>query len=269
MTNGANRVVVALTDYAAQGVSRIKNAVDLKNCGTYRGFYVALSHSVTSDGLIIVSDFSENAWKIQGGINRWTRQEYRELELLSKITRLRHEGKLAKSIDGHRRNDLIRQYQAWAGLAIAPKNIHKSIIWNADAPMKKLEAVVDDTWVILPTDTQEKIAAKVSAKKAFVERVYLPAAGSMPLSKRVADNAVDNRPSKRLKGTDNSMSAWPVRFKQDTINFSCAYDAMFVILQGIWTEHEYMWKPLFRKLNNYMMKFSDNLHSYKAGRCRA
>lgn len=53
-----------LTDYGAQGQTRKKNPVDLRNCGSSRGFYVALSRSATSDGLIIVSDFSENTHMI-------------------------------------------------------------------------------------------------------------------------------------------------------------------------------------------------------------
>ncbi|KZP05531.1 hypothetical protein FIBSPDRAFT_700891, partial [Athelia psychrophila] len=47
----------AVTDYRSQGQNRDRNPVDLQNCATYRGFYVALSRSTMSDGLIILSDF--------------------------------------------------------------------------------------------------------------------------------------------------------------------------------------------------------------------
>lgn len=66
----------AVTDYGSQGQNRERNPVDLQNCATYRGFYVALSRNTTSDGLIIFSDFSKNVHKIRGGVEGWVRQEY-------------------------------------------------------------------------------------------------------------------------------------------------------------------------------------------------
>ncbi|KZP03127.1 hypothetical protein FIBSPDRAFT_915371 [Athelia psychrophila] len=89
----------------SQGQNRDRNPVDLQNCATYRGFYVALSRSTMSDGLIILSDFQKTHIRYKAA----------ELEILSEITRLRHEGQLPDHINGHHRNTLIRQYQLWKG----------------------------------------------------------------------------------------------------------------------------------------------------------
>lgn len=260
----------AITDYGAQGQNRMYNPVDLRNCSNYRAFYVALSRSVTSEGLIILSDFTENAHKIQGGMEGWTRQEYRELELLNEITRLKYEGLLPASVNGHRRNVLIRQYQHLVGVSVAPKNIHNAVAWSKDAPMKMLQHVEDDAWHIIGSSDQSSSNAKVSTKKAFVERVYVPALGSAHLQpvqtlKRMADTVDDSRPSKKRKVQPNAASEWPVGFKQDNTNFSCAYDAMFVIMHSLWLEREALWKPLFRKINNPMTKLSDCLQRHTKG----
>ncbi|KZP22501.1 hypothetical protein FIBSPDRAFT_738893, partial [Athelia psychrophila] len=238
----------AITDYGAKGQNLPRNAVDLRNCSNYRAFYVALSRSVTSAGLIILSDFTPNIDKIQGGIEGWVRQEYRELEVLNEITKLRHEGHLPEAINGHRRNVLIRQYQSWNGLKSAPKHIHKAIIWSEESPMKMLLPVVDAPWEILADNKKSAGAEKVSTKKAFIERVYVPALGSTSLiRKRNADDDGEPGPSKKAKVDD--VATIPAGFKQDDDNFSCAYDAMFVILLRIWYGNDTTWKRLFRKLN--------------------
>lgn len=257
----------AITDYGAQGQNRPRNAVDLRNCANYKAFYVALSRSVTSAGLIILSDFSPNIDKIQGGIEGWARQEYRELEVLGEITKLKHEGRLPKSIEGHRRNVVIRQYQVWAGLNNAPKNIHKAITWSAKSPMKQLLPVIDSAWEILVDDRKATGSEKVSKKKAFIERVYVPALGSTSIvRKRTIDDDGASHPSKRAKPGADSMPVLPVGFKQDDENFSCAYDTMFNILHSIWNTQDSTWKKLFRKLNAPMRVLSDSLQRHKAGR---
>ena len=65
-------------------------------------YYTALSRSATADGTIIVQGFDPS--KIMGGANGYIRQEFRELELLDQITKLRYENALPDDIDGHRRN---------------------------------------------------------------------------------------------------------------------------------------------------------------------
>src|SRR5215471_17481586 len=93
-----------MTDYASQGKTRPNNPVDLQNCSSHQSMYTCLSRSSTAAGTIIVQGF--HASKITGGCTGYLRQEFRELELLDEITKMKYEGtipELAK-INGHRRN---------------------------------------------------------------------------------------------------------------------------------------------------------------------
>ncbi|KAJ7321527.1 hypothetical protein DFH08DRAFT_712897 [Mycena albidolilacea] len=82
----------AMTDYASPGKTRAINVVDLNNCKDHFSYYTALSRSSTSAGTIILQGM--DTFKITKGIHGSLRQEFRELELLNEITRLRWENEL-------------------------------------------------------------------------------------------------------------------------------------------------------------------------------
>ena len=90
----------AMTDYAAQGKTRLFNVVDLHNSKSHYAYYTALSHSASAAGTCILQGFDPG--KITGGATGSLRQEFRELELLDDTTKLRSEGKLPKSVIGDR-----------------------------------------------------------------------------------------------------------------------------------------------------------------------
>jgi hypothetical protein len=115
----------AMTDYASQGRTRPKNPVDLNSCRTHQSYYTCLSRSATAEGTIIVQGFDPKV--ITGGASGYLKQEFRELELLDEITRLKYEGQLPSSVNGHRRNTVIRQFQEWKGTSYNPKNVHHAI----------------------------------------------------------------------------------------------------------------------------------------------
>ncbi|KAJ6619606.1 hypothetical protein B0H10DRAFT_1946658 [Mycena sp. CBHHK59/15] len=79
----------ATTDYASQGKSRNPNVVHLNNSKNHHNYYVALSQGYTAEGTAIIQGFDPK--KITSGISGHLRQEFRELELLDEITRLRYE----------------------------------------------------------------------------------------------------------------------------------------------------------------------------------
>ncbi|KAF9457986.1 hypothetical protein BDZ94DRAFT_1174610, partial [Collybia nuda] len=96
----------AMTDYAAQGKTRPKNVVHLNSCFSHMSYYTCLSRSASAAGTIIVQGFEPSV--ITRGCSGYLRQEFREHEILDDITRLRYEGLLPDSIEGHIRNSLIR-----------------------------------------------------------------------------------------------------------------------------------------------------------------
>ncbi|KAF8575817.1 hypothetical protein K439DRAFT_1649436 [Ramaria rubella] len=90
----------SMTDYGCQGRTQPNNVVDLGGCLTHQSYYTSLSRSASANG-------TPN--KIMGGASGWLRQEFRELEILDEITKLRYEKKLPTNITGDRRNIIIRE----------------------------------------------------------------------------------------------------------------------------------------------------------------
>ncbi|KAF8589861.1 hypothetical protein K439DRAFT_1644957 [Ramaria rubella] len=92
----------SMTDYGCQGRTQPNNVVDLGGCLTHQSYYTSLSRSASASG-------TPN--KIMGGASGWLRQEFRELEILDEINKLRYEKKLPTNITGDRRNTIIRESQ--------------------------------------------------------------------------------------------------------------------------------------------------------------
>jgi hypothetical protein len=123
----------AMTDYASQGKTRPVNVADLCHCRSHQGYYTALSRSATAAGTLILSSFHPS--KVTGGASGALRQEFRELELLDDITRLRFNDKIPGSITmADRRNTLIDSFRAHKGKNYIPSTLHKAIRWSASDP---------------------------------------------------------------------------------------------------------------------------------------
>ena len=99
----------SMTDYTSQGKTTPKNPVDLSKGRSHQSYYTCLSRSATPSGTVIVQSFSPRL--ITCGASGYLRQEFRELELLDEITKLRYEGNLPHHIQGKFRNPLIRAYK--------------------------------------------------------------------------------------------------------------------------------------------------------------
>ncbi|KAJ7909550.1 hypothetical protein B0H13DRAFT_1616451, partial [Mycena leptocephala] len=54
-------------------------------------------------------------------------EEFRELELLDEITRLRCEGQLPRNVTGIYRGKLLASYRAWKGIVVDPPHFHPAI----------------------------------------------------------------------------------------------------------------------------------------------
>jgi hypothetical protein len=78
----------AMTDFASQGKTRPFNVSDLNNLSNHQAYYTALSRSATAHGTLILQGFDVR--KMTGGCSSALHQEFRELELLDKITKLQY-----------------------------------------------------------------------------------------------------------------------------------------------------------------------------------
>ena len=121
-----------MTDYNSQGSTRIHNICNLSTSRNHQAMYTALSRSSSSEGTVIIQDFSPS--KITSGIQGGDlRQEFRELEMLDHITSMRYECSLDSSIKGCTRNALIGAFCQLHGNYV-PSHVHPCLQWNATDP---------------------------------------------------------------------------------------------------------------------------------------
>ncbi|PBK94526.1 hypothetical protein ARMGADRAFT_1045787 [Armillaria gallica] len=95
-------------DNSSISKTRPINLVDLTNCQSHQSYYTALSRSTSTEGTILLPDFTDlklfvfDLRKIQGGCSGHLRQEFHELELLDHMTLLQYEGNIPMSVYGER-----------------------------------------------------------------------------------------------------------------------------------------------------------------------
>jgi hypothetical protein len=254
----------AMTDYSSQGRTRPENIVDLSNCRNHQSYYTCLSRSASADGTIILQGF--DARQITGGASGYLRQEFRDLELLDEITRLRYNDVLPASIQGSDRNTLLKLYLEWKGSNYVPPNIPPAIGWKSSDYMSITHHSSIDGWhavstrsalstplvsmqqtsstldrekhhkhLKLPEDQNSMITLKHGAckskRKGSIEN---PNAREGTLCKRpkLKHGSIDE-----IKGT-----IW------DSENYSCAYDAMLTCLYALWIEGPLLWTAQWQKL---------------------
>ena len=170
----------AMTVYASQGKTRPENVVILNSCRDHLSYYTALSRSSTAEGTVIIQGFNPN--KITCGAPGYLRQEFRELELMDEITQLRFEDKLSRTINGHLRNPLIRQYQLFKGELYVPDVVPDTLKWTKSDPLNILKVQTDTQWQLI-----EKFKEKATK--------YTPASGTI---------AIDNNKSIKRKADEIS-----------------------------------------------------------------
>jgi hypothetical protein len=177
-----------MTDYGSQGHTRPNNVVDLMSCKDHTSYYTALSRGSTASGTVIMQGYNFN--KITGGASGYLRQEFRELELLAEITRINHEGKMLRVLQGITRNNLIREYQLWKGVNHVPKHVHRALKWNKEDPFNLLDNVEDAKWEVIvgKRTAADRIEGnehtgdiRPTKKRKILEPGYVAAKGSQVL----------------------------------------------------------------------------------------
>ena len=192
---------------------------------------------------------------IPGGASGYLRQEFRELELLNEITKLKYTRQLHSDINGHHHNTIIHQFQKWKGTSYILANVHSAIKWSKYDGFDMSE-VTDSPWQIVKKEGETKVQYK--SKKSDTLN-FVPAQGSAPLMLKhkleddvtVASNTSDLKRRKISTHQTNDTES-PLGLLWDSENNSCAYDALLTILLSIWSQNPSTWKTRFKDMNRIM-----------------
>ena len=264
----------SMTDFNSQGRTREYNVCDLHNLKDCQSIYTCLSRGSTLDGTAIVQGF--DPLKITGGVSGYLRQEFRELELLDEITRLRYENKLSKKVMGNTRGFLIHTYRLWKGESYVPKCIPAALKWSHKEPFINEDPVDEEKWKIVTpksagrnTDNKpDKKAAHKGISRNTIPIHFKTALGTQPLnklsneqgSKKRKRSDDDNLPSvvkkNRLQyGLDTDITnAGPEGLTWNSQSNSCAYDAMLTILKAYYISCTVNKRVELSLLNEYLME---------------
>jgi hypothetical protein len=240
----------AMTAHAAQGKTRPYNVVHLNSCFNHMSYYTALSRSASAAGTIIIQGFDSNV--ITRGCSGYLRQEFREQEILDDITRLRYENKLPDHVDGILRNVLIRQYQKWKGTDYVPDKTDSPLKWSSQNPLPLLAVVTDSPWQLVD---KSKSKSK-SNVQSHTSTSFVPAQGSLAITtsqKRKAEEPIMSPIQGKVRRITNNAENndnIPMGLRWDGDNYSCAYDALFVILYNIWIDRPDIWTRQFHNIGN-------------------
>ena len=240
----------AMTDFGSQGKTRPHNVGDLNNLQTHQSYYTALSRSASAEGTLILQGFDPR--KITGKCSGALRQEFRELEILDEITRLRYEGKLSIKVYGDIQNTLIKTFRDWKGQQYVPNNVHSAIRWSKHDPLLESE-IIDINKIRSSMNTENK------TKRKMDDNVSSKSTKSQTITK-----IVDPESKKICLFRPSSDGSNHYLIPQGMIwsNNSCAYDSIFTILFLIWCNNKNLWTYNFHRMNNpFIMALSNGFNN--------
>ncbi|KAL1671597.1 hypothetical protein EV122DRAFT_196868, partial [Schizophyllum commune] len=219
-----------MTDYASQGKTRPINVVNLENSRSHQAYYTALSRSSSASGTAIVSSFSGTL--LQKGLDVQLKREFRNLELLNEITRLRYVGELPEHVVGDTRNQLIRSFLDWRGEGYELPTLHRALRWQSEDEWEDIrDEFGRQQWQFAEVETTDEAKPKAGQRKKRKNRdddegdAEVRPSAKQP---RTSSFAVDTRPA-------------PRGYRWDATDWSCPYDSLFTILHSIWTGNPARW----------------------------
>ncbi|KAF8133024.1 hypothetical protein EV363DRAFT_1162963, partial [Boletus edulis] len=237
----------AMTDYASQGKTRPYNVVDLSHCQSHQSYYTALSRCSTAKGTAIIQGFDIS--KITGGLSGWLRKEFREIELLNDITKLKFNNMLPTIVLGHTRNNLINNYRNWKGKNYNPEFIHSSLTWSLSDPLIHDNFNVE--WRLVDRSKKSNDAVMITQNHRTTQ-----AKGTLPISYR----SIPDDSSNIITSLDKITLRW------NCSNWSCAYDSLFTLLFAIWIEKPRYWNKAFQSHSIYLQQLVKGFQDIRVGR---
>lgn len=251
-----------MTDFASQGKTRPYNVSDLNNLRSHQSYYTAISRSATAEGTLIFQGFDPR--QIVGGCSGALRQEFRELELLDDVTRVRYPGKLPVSVDGDTRNNVITSFRNWKGAQYIPSSVHSSIRWSKRSPWLETEVLdLDERLAMLeklrekkntekskassrldskPSPSVKKVVSDLGLGKPSAQK-RRRSSGMIPMRVRSAASTHQANRQKLQRqpnihaGRNHTTAPIGMRWSQN----SCAYDSIFTPIYVLWCAYGDDW----------------------------
>ncbi|TFK81731.1 hypothetical protein K466DRAFT_451916, partial [Polyporus arcularius HHB13444] len=173
------------------------------------------------------------------------RQEFRALELLDEVTRLRHLEQISSKVVGITRNELIHSFRQWKGESFTPAATHDALKWSSKDPFPIDKPVKDISWTVIAkpkeskVDNQPKSQKKKSIKYDTIS--LIPAKGSQASHKIGNTTKNAKRKVKRIKASQPPAGQSFRGFQWDSVNHSCAYDSILVVLLALYEDCKESW----------------------------
>ncbi len=248
-----------MTDYSLQGKTRPYNPMHLDYCKSHQTCYTALSRTATAKGTILLQLISPS--KVQGSTYGSLCQEFRELELLDKITRLCYEHCLPITVKGECRYMLIDSYCKVEGEYYVHSFIHLAILWSKALPFKPNQTE-DIPWHILKKEKLRKgekakmePTASTANKDISIVSHIIPAMNGNKCKGQTSDNYVPLVTCNHKKGHIVSCSMLPLLDASANpygcrwVNNSCAFDVFLAMFFNIWCSDSKRFKSVFQSIN--------------------
>ncbi|THU95872.1 hypothetical protein K435DRAFT_557678, partial [Dendrothele bispora CBS 962.96] len=260
----------AMTEFNSQGRTRDYNLCSLAQARNHQNIYTALSRSSTHHGTVIMEPLSQSTiQKITCGLTGFLQQEFRELEILDEITRLRFEKQLPEDFQGITRADCLTQYFKWKGEQFLPKNVPIQLVWSATNPIESTENL---NKVFEKHKRQTNKTKNSSSVYQLVDSdSYIVAPGTTEVQHRAQKHKLDNdqdndkRHFKMRKLYLHKGQHGPIGLIWDDKNYSCAYDSLMYILGGIWSYNPMFWTNVWHNQNQFLNTFAVGLSKLSEG----
>ncbi|RPD55786.1 hypothetical protein L227DRAFT_477521, partial [Lentinus tigrinus ALCF2SS1-6] len=165
------------------------------------------------------------------------RQEFRELELLDEITKLRYLGQVPPTIVGVTRNELIHSFRKWKGEQYMPPAVHTAIGWSEDNPFPVEDQTKDSPWTVIGTKANSGKEPELPKTLRKDTTGFVVARGTQALQS--LNNTGINRKDKRKRDEESSKKF--CGFPWDPVNWSCAYDSLLTVLMSVYMECKPIW----------------------------
>jgi hypothetical protein len=102
--------------------------------------------------------------KITKGISGYLRQEFRELEILNEITRLRYEGVSMPGLKGVNRKELIQTFSQWKGGHFDSADLHPVLRYKDGDELDIRSGTISGRWELVGSDKPKPQTKKVVDK---------------------------------------------------------------------------------------------------------